>query len=279
MPARRAEFLMALVALPVLAGAQTTDAAPGIGDTTFPKWTFEIAPSAWYVAPGGKGRLPGSTSRQRFEDLNLDSPRFGPQIDLRFRSGSWGAEASGMHFEVSDREARQSDGGTLGDVSFSAGDTLSSDFKFTSIQLLGTYQVFGQTLSFREDGKRKFAYSLDARFGGRFYDAEQKVASATGSDKGDGTWIEPVAGARLDMEFHEFFALGVRTDFGYMPAGGNESFSWDIAVAGTLRPWENFAVEVGYRQLLVRLRDGDGTGRFQFDGAMAGLFAGVSLRF
>ena len=261
------------------AGGNATPAAPGIGDTAFPTYTLEIEPSAWYVAPGGKGQIPGSSSRQRFEDLNLDSPRFSPQIEARFRAGKWGVEASGMHFEISDRNATQSSGGTLGDVSFSAGDSLSSDFKFTSIELMGSYQFFGEALSFREDGKRKFGYSVQGLLGGRFYDVEQKVTSATTSDKGDGTWIEPVAGARLELEFHQAFTLDVRTDFGYLPAGDKESFSWDIAVGGTYRPFENFGVQIGYRQLLVRLRDGDGAGRYEFDGAMAGVFVGASLRF
>ncbi len=283
---------LSLTAMPPVARAQAEGSAradppaatgnpgaPGIGETRFPTYTLEIEPSAWFVAPGGKGGLPGSSSRRKFEDLNLDSPRFSPQIEARFRSGKWGVEASGMHFEISDRNATQPSGGTLGDAAFSAGDTLSSDFEFTSVQLMGTYQLFGQTLSFRDDGKRKFAYSIEAMLGGRFYDVEQRVASATASDTGDGTWIEPVAGARLEMEFHESFTLDVRTDFGYLPAGGKESLSWDIAVGGTWRPFDNFGVQIGYRQLLVRLRDGDDAERYSFDGAMAGLSAGVSIRF
>lgn len=293
----RLTLAASIMMLPVVSGAQpestpktesaapapgpmaAAPAAPALGDTTFPTYTLEIEPSAWFVAPGGKGRLPGSTARQRFEDLNLDSPRFSPQLEARFRSGKWGIEASGMHFEISDRNATQSAGGTLGDVSFSAGDSLSSDFKFTSIELMGSYQFFGETLSFRDDGKRKFGYSVEGLLGGRFYDVEQKVTSATATDKGDGTWIEPVAGARLELEFHQEFTLDVRTNFGYLPAGGKESLSWDIAVGGTWRPFENFGVQVGYRQLMVKLRDGDDTGRYEFDGAMAGLFVGASLRF
>lgn len=283
MHAFRAALVASVLSLPALGVAQPAEVAGGgalaIGDTTFPTWTLEIAPSAWYVSPGGKGRLPGSTASLKFEDLNLDSPRWSPQVEARFRSGRLGLHASGMHFEVSDRSGAQPAAGTLGDVSFAAGDVLSSSFEFTSIELLGSYQLWGRTLSFREDGGRKFAYSLDALLGARFYDVEQRVASATATDSGDGTWIEPVAGARLEMEFHGAFGLDVRTDFGTLPAGGKESFSWDIAVTGTYRPLENVGIHIGYRQLLVRLHDGDDAGRFSFNGAMAGLFAGASVRF
>lgn len=280
-------YALLAAALAPLAAAQTaaqTPAQPSAPDAhplgdAFPTWTFEIEPSAWFVAPGGKGRLPGSSSTSKFEDLNLDSPRASPQLEARFRSGKWGVQGSGMHFKIDDRSAVQSEGGTLGDVAFSPGDTLTSSFEFTSIELMGSYQLFGETLSFRDDGKRKFGYSLDALLGARYYRVEQGVQSVSASDSASGTWIEPVAGARLEMEFHEFFTLDVRTNVGYLPAGDNESLSWDIAVGGTFRPIENVGVQVGYRQLLVHLKDGGSDDRFEFRGAMAGLYLGASFRF
>jgi len=50
-------------------------------------------------------------------------------------------------------------------------------------------------------------------------------------------------------------------------------------VGVTWRPVRHVGVQVGYRQLAFDLEDGEGTDRFRFRGAMAGVFAGVTVRF
>jgi len=58
-------------------------------------------------------------------------------------------------------------------------------------------------------------------------------------------------------------------------------FSFDMSVAFRWEPSRNFGVEVGWRQMLLIMQDGEeGTvEEFEYTGGVAGLFAGVVVRF
>ena len=81
----------ALVGIGAPAQAQPGAAAPG-PDLAVPAWTVEFRPSTWYVAPGGKLRLPGSAATaadMELSDITLDKPRLSPFVELHIMRGPW----------------------------------------------------------------------------------------------------------------------------------------------------------------------------------------------
>jgi opacity protein-like surface antigen len=75
------------------------------------------------------------------------------------------------------------------------------------------------------------------------------------------------------------FTVDLQSEIGFQPVSDRTSWSWGVMVGGTWRPMENVGVRLGYRQLLFDLKNGADADEFKFRGGMAGLFAGIELRF
>lgn len=249
-------------------------------------WTVRLEPRAWYVSPSGRVRLPGGSTRSdsvRVERLNLDTPRLSPAGELRFKSGRVVASFNGSAYGL-DRTTAADSTFVLGGVAAQPGDLLDVSFDMTTVQVTGGYQVwrkaFGQGPG-APASERDPVLSLDLFGGARVYDVDIAVAepgAGTASDA-DEFFVEPILGARAEATLARDFTIDLELSGGYFADSDRSVSSVDVAVAFQWRPHPNVGLQIGWRQLAFELQDGEGTGEFEYPGRLAGVFAGVSVRF
>lgn len=265
-----------------------------------PEWTVRIEPSFWYVAPSGKVKLPASSGsgsaasppgdRVKIEQLNLDSPRFEPTGEVHFSGGPNGRlrfTFSGATYSI-ERDDTQADSSfRLGSVSVSSGDTLETSFDFTTVELTGGYRIWGRNFSdAAHTEKPENAVPTIARLyligGARFYNTSFELArrsGAPGSAEADQFFGEPIVGARAEIDIARDFTLDLQVSGGGLPLSDSSSYSVDIQAGFQWRPHPNIGIQIGYRQLAFWLSDGEDADEFEYNGRLAGLFAGLEIQF
>lgn len=280
-------FWLATLLLPAAALAQDAPEQPAAELAAKPRWTIEVEPAVYYVAPGGDLRLPSSAGRGdkvKIDSLNLDSPRVSPYLEFTVKPSRWGVTASGFWFETNNDESTQSESGQIGSIAFAPGDRLESQMTFWSAEAQVLYRLVDDHVLRDASGEESMLVSLDVRLGARVYDVDTSVTALSGVSSGansaaDKFFAEPVIGMKGEIDIYRCFTLDLTTTFGVGPWGDSSSYSWDIIVGGAWRPIENVGVLIGYRQLLFSLEDGNGADEFEFTGAMAGVYGGIELRF
>lgn len=271
---------------------------PDLGRLIDPEWTLQLEPSFWYVSPSGKVKLPVSSGTGpggfttagdsvRVERLNLDTPRFEPAGEAHLSGGRWRFTFSGSHFSL-DRENTPADEAfRIGSVVVAPGDPLDVSFEITSVDVTVGYRVWGrdfcaQVFTECPPNATDSLLRLYVIGGARFTDVSFEVArdtavrAAAGADQLFG---EPILGARAEVELAEQFTLDLQLTGGGLPAGDTSSYSVDVMAGFHWRPHPNIGVQIGYRQLAYWLSDGDDEDEFEYNGRLAGLFAGVVFRF
>ncbi len=249
------------------------------------EWTIRIDPAAWYAAPGGRVWMPGTSmtgggERFKVAALNVDSPRLAPAGAVHYQSGDWRFSVSGFGFSSDDRGSVAPAAAQYGTLSIAAGDPLTSTLDFVSGDATVAYRIFERKMGTRDNGAPKFVPAIDVLGGVRVYDVELSIAGPSDSITAGEFFAEPFAGLGLDMQFVEDVMIEVRSSVGaFSDFGDRSSISWDISAALTWRPTANFGVQVGYRQLAFTLTDGDSPEKFEYSGALAGLYFGGSLKF
>jgi opacity protein-like surface antigen len=280
--------LLALGAGPAAAGDSElfADLQPrlereAIADIAQP-WTAQLEPSVWFVAPGGSMRMPGeprNSRRKRLELINLDNPRLSPFGEANLRTGEW-------HFNVLAFSASQSDRGTeytrndwIGPHFVEAGDSISASVDFASAEFSVGYRIpIPDTLVGR--GGRDFRGTLEAIGGIRLYSVDFEFVTPSGTTSHDDFLAEPILGLRYTMEIRRRFNIDVQVSLGGFDDGGHRrSFSYDIMTGFSYRPVENVGIQIGYRQLAFDLMTGSDEQQFRYDGALAGLYGGLLVRF
>lgn len=277
-------LVTASLAITAAARAQDTPENPPavVQSLDDPKmYQIKIEPRLWYISPSGDVTLPGSpanTPSVSLDTLNMDSPRLSPSGDATIRFGRWSVNLSGAATS-SDRSTVAQAAGQIGGFSFNPGDPIRTSFDFATGEASVGYSLGTWAISKRSNGSFGMVADLSVLGGLRVYDLEIGVGATTpNTARADEFFLEPIAGGRLEMEFAKDFSIDVQTTFGYMPAD-RESSSWDIRLAFSWRPVENLGVQLGYRNMFMTLETGDGAERFEFDGGVAGLFAGIQIRF
>lgn len=260
-----------------------------------PAWRVQIQPSAWFVAPSGTLRMPISAGSGggafttegdavAVERMNLDSTRLMPAGELHINSERWRFALSGAAFGI-DREGTVADSSfRLGSVQVDAGDAMDVSFELTTVELTGGYRVWGYDFTAASEPPQNAvdaACRVYALLGARFYDfsfdlTNRDGGASTGADQFFG---EPIAGARAEFDIARDFSLTLQLTGGGFADSDRSSFSVDIVSGFEWRPFENVGVRIGYRQLAFDLADGDGAEEFEYDGRLAGLLAGVTIRF
>lgn len=290
MHARSARTLLLSLALSSLAShalAQATaaDVEPISSDPAplVDGWTLQLEPLVHYVAPAGDIRLPNSSGVKSKEvsvdDLNLDDPRISPFGEIHFRREKWRISLSGFAYSLDDRTEVSTESFQFGDLAISSGDRIESSLDFWTLEAVASYRVFHDQTDRNSKGIVGAAAGIDILGGVRFFDVDFDISTPSGSQSEHNLWAQPVLGARAEFTIWENFGFDVTTAFGYLPAGDNTSFSWDIIAAFHWRPWENVGVQIGYQQLAFTLEDGDGADEFRWSGGMAGVFGGLLIRF
>jgi hypothetical protein len=259
-----------------------------------PAWTVQAEPSVWYVAPSGKVKLPvksgsgpGSFTTEgdevRLERLNLDSPRFEPTGELHLSFDRWRVTFSASTFDL-ERTATTADTSfRLGSVAVAAGDIFSTELELTTVEVTGGYRLWGR--DFRA-GSRHPEDAVDgvvrvyALAGARFYDLSFDFARAAGGSAGASEFFgEPIAGIRGEAVLAQDFTLDVQVSGGGFALSDSSSYSIDVLAGFQWRPTRHVGVQIGYRQLAYGLASDDGPDEFSYRGRLAGLYAGLVIRF
>lgn len=256
------------------------------------QWTIQFEPSVWFAAPAGRFQIggEGKANRVTAAELNLDSPRASPYFELHLRRDRWRIGISGYWLSESDRSAQVADPTQLGEFSILSGDRVKSSLDQWSVEAVVAYRFFDRAwydheIQPGEPPVASLALGVDALVGARAYSVDLTidrlpgVSGAAASLSRDGFWVEPMLGVKADAEIYKQFTIDFQSTIGAQPFTDHDSWSWDVQVDGTWRPWPNFGVQIGYRQLIFRLNDGSGADQFLFRGSAAGLFAGVEVRF
>ncbi|HYF15673.1 MAG TPA: hypothetical protein VD971_11450 [Phycisphaerales bacterium] len=267
-------WVMAVVALasPALGGEGPLDGPV--------KLRLRTEAGLWFVGVGGELQLPGGTGRVEMDELGFDSPNLAPAARVAVDIGDrW--QASLRAAAVSqDETATMERAGTVGAVSFLPGDTVSSSFDLTQIELEGAYTVHRSPGRDRDgDGRVDFASKVDFIAGVRLMDIDWSVDGPGPASAADDTYLMPYIGGALTLRVFERFNIRVGADAGGLPLGDNTAFSGDVNVAASWDATPNIGLYVGYRSAFFDLSSGEGDREFAANGANQGLMIGASLRF
>lgn len=279
---------LALLFGPAAALAQPgTEPAPAADNP----WVIKFEPAAWYVAANGSFRLPGSAgagngSAFTAGDLNLDSPRTSPMGELHLRRGDWRIGLRGLGFSTDDRGAAPGSADQIGAAPFAAGDTLRSSIDLLTFAADGAYAFHTFESGTLASGGATFRSTLLALAGVRAIDASvdtlvftpgSSIPSAAAG--GDAFHAHPYAGLRWEMEVYEDITIDLLGSIGGLSIGDSESWSADIIVGFQWNPTPHLGAQIGYRQLLFGIENGSAPVEFSWQGGLAGVYAGATLRF
>jgi len=245
-------------------------------------WTLRLEPSVWYVAPGGKLRMPGSPSSfglSRLEKLNLDSPRPMPYLEAQWKNEDWKLTLSTSYASERNRGAIADEGGFLGPISYAPGDRINSSLSIFNLELNAAHRL-SLPKELAGDPSGGFASRLEVLGGIRLqhFDADFDVNGANVS--ASEFFGFPVVGARFSMELIRRFTLDLQVDAGgFAFGGGRAAWGANIISGFQYRPTENIGIQIGYRLMSYHTRTGRDTDRFEYNGALAGLFFGAVVRF
>ena len=248
-------------------------------------WTLRLEPGVWLVSPAGELRMPGaSRDRVRVEELNLDSPRARPAGELHLAAEPFRFSFSASQFGL-EPDFVSEDDFDLGDVSIATGDTVDVDFDLTMIELAAgrlVYQRDFDALSLDPAGAADFNLRVYALAGLRLYDLDidvRETAPAAARTSTDQFFGEAFIGARAEVEIARDFSMDLQLSGGAYLDSDRSVTSFDIVVGFGWRPHPNMGIQIGWRQLAFFLEDGDGADTFEYEGTMAGIQAGVEIRF
>jgi hypothetical protein len=246
------------------------------------KWTLQFEPTAWYTAPGGRVKLPGSAPGvlgAPLGDINLDSARIAPGGELHLYDGRWRITVGGFRLEQDDRGSTAAFAGQVGPVSFSPGDSIKASMDLTSVEATVAYRLDIPDWMAGKPGSN-YAGQFDVLGGVRLYDLSFGFTAPSGTTKEDETQAHPLIGAKWSMDVVQQFTIDVQIDLGGFTYGGDTfTYGYSINAGFIWRPQENVGVQVGYRDLAFELRSGPAGDRFEYRGALQGLYAGVVIRF
>jgi hypothetical protein len=246
----------------------------------YDNWTLRFEPAVWFVAPAGEFNLPGEPAGTRttfFRELNLDSPRPSLMGEFHLRTSDiWRFSFSGFSLEEQHRGAIAERDGFIGPHPYSRGDRLEGSVTLASGEFLAGWRLP------LELGKRlaDFEGRIELLGGARFLHLDLDVEAPSGSLTVEEFFVEPVVGIKLNMEVTRQFTIDVQSTFGHFSSGGDKRiYSWDIITGFMWYPLENVGVQLGYRQLLYDLLSGPRGERFEYRGAAAGVYGGITVRF
>lgn len=265
-----------------VAGAAAGQSTPATDDLLTPpadRWSFRFEPAAWYAAPGGEVTLPGSAAKVELWDLNLDRPRLAPYGELHVRKGDYRATVAGFSVSLDDVATIVQSPMQIGGLAVSAGDLVVASVEVTSAEVVGAMQIGGpQALDGRTDPDYALCFELLA--GARMYHTSFDFRAPAGSQSADEFFLTPLAGIKATMNIRNTFDIDLQVVGGAFSTGGDHSvFCLEITNGYTYRPVENVGVQIGYRLSYYSLSDGAGASEFEYSGAVAGIFGGVTLRF
>jgi len=262
-------------------GGSSYKKAPGAGNR---EWTVQFEPSIWFAAAEGDVDLPGfSLKGSRFADLKIDGTSLHFAGDLVIRRGRWSIILGGFHFEEEGR-ASPGVGFTLAGESFGDDASLRTDFSQTTILAMAGYRVVAYEGPRLDSGRIGFTGDLDVVAGARFtrLKFDQRATAPGGQSASQSVselFPQAVLGVRWSMGLIEEFTVDAELTAGWLDTGDRSSLSVEIALGFAWEPTPNFGAQFGYRIIVSSYESGSSDSGFDYEGGLAGLYAGVKLRF
>lgn len=239
-----------------------------------PYWHTEIEANVWYASPGGDVSI-GGTQLTGTDGFNLDSPRATPMVEAHLRYDPWNLSFRGSLLDVGST-AFIGEPTTLGPATFAAGDAVTSGYRLDEFALRAGYRFYQFDADASARGRPLFSVGVDAMAGLRVYDGTFAVAGPGGSAGASFTHIEPLVGFTTDITFADRYEIQIQNTYGGSPTiDDRSSFTFDLQATFKYRPIDNAAIQLGYRIRRNVLVGSD----YELDGAVAGVFAGLTLRF
>ncbi len=257
-------------------------------------WRMQATAGVWYVGLGGDLTMPGWSEdgpspppadglattgpTQDLAHLGLDALRLAPTLRVDARLDPWRLTFSGFSTSA---ESNWSSPSTLrfGTLTIEPGDGVRSQIDYTGLEFAIGYRFWEKALGTSPAGRVKVSPSVTAFVGARLHDVGVRTTRTSGTtvqnQVADETFAEPIVGLRLELDLYERATLDLQVDGGY----SGPSASWSAWAGFQYRPLDWLGVYIGYRHLGFDLESGSGTDRFRWDGAAAGLGAGVVVRF
>ena len=246
-------------------------------------WRVQVQPRAWYVSPAGKIRLPSTgaaSGKIKVETFDLDSPRASAYGEIALKSGPWRFAFSAAGYSV-ERSNTATSSFQIGSAAVAPGNLLQSSFEYTMAQGSVGYRVCEHDFGAADQNPGRTVLRLEVMGGARIHDLDVRVTRLTPTvlaSSADPFYVEPFVGTRAELQVIRDFSIDLELSAGGLPVE-DSVYSFDIAVGFTWRPIDGLGVQIGWRQLYVDLQEGKGAQQFEYTGTMAGLFAGVTLRF
>ncbi len=233
-------FLLAPFLCPSLALAQGEDAPPPPHAEN--RWTASAELVLWRPALQDDVTLPGQAAME-VESIDLGENEITPALRTVFSNGAWDVRLEGFIFETD---------GSGGEIDYGA------------LEVFVTNEVWARELS--ED----VALRLDLGGGLRVSDMSVDLTGGMGASD-DSVWAEALVATRIGIDLPEDFTFDFLADLG----GGFTSTTWSVGARLRWQPEPYLGTQIGYRFLRTDLDD-DG---FEFDGALAGLYAAFVFEF
>lgn len=238
---------------------------------------LQVRARAFYLAPGGRIIFPathGTSKDVDVEMLNLDGARLAPGFEIDVSTKQWHFLGNYTEFENSDRWALSPTTRRIGDVDVAKGDEIVSSLRFN----WGQFQV-GRTIIEHEVGNNAKLH-LTAGIGARYYDMSMSMNRlAGGRAHADPTFVEPVAAGELRFTYREAYGVRLAFDAGYSDWSGKTTSSWGVTFESSASVNDVLSAQIGYRILTFELDEGSGSSLFEYNGSLAGLYAGLSFTF
>lgn len=243
------------------------------------KYTYEIEPFVWYVSPGGDVGYARGTATVNTKNLSIDDPALYGGAEFHVVHDKWRFSLLGA---VSGQNGAsvQATARTLGTLSVAAGDTLRTEVELNTASLRAGYRIWEFESDPNERGVPEISSAVELVGGVRAFDysleSEITAGGATGSVEGDMFHLEPIVGAKWEIHFQDQYTIDFSSNFGYLPELDDQSSSsLDLTVGFKYRPTPNVGAQIGYRLLVFDLASDE----VEAEGALAGLYGGIAIRF
>ncbi len=286
-------LLLAALSAPVLAQAETAQppTSQPVADSTAPAdapdkspedkwlwndrhpahWVVQIEPSAWLLGLAGDVRVRGGT-KLALTSVGADDPAVAPAGEVHFRGDIWTVSLSGFAVGVDESEPAAT-GFTAGALTVGAGAPVRTEFDYTGLEATLSARVWEKALG--DDPDERVMLRLHVFGGARAHVVDVRFSSGGAGAEDSATWVQPLLGAKLELELWDRASMDVALDYGLWPGGSNDISGFNVIAGFQWRPWSHVGMQVGYRLQIVDGQDGN----FEWDGSAAGFYAGAVIRF
>lgn len=258
------------------------------------QWSVRLEPQVWYVAPAGDLTMPGSASGTppvQLEMLDAEEPEASAagQVTIRIpqnQENRWGTDdfwktgwffsVGGASFSGDTTGTAPAGGFTIGSIAVAGSAAVSTSFEWSTFHAMAGKWITGSDFGTGGD----VHIDLYAVAGLRVHTQDITISSGGGSTTASESFGAALVGVRLDVKFPCGFAADVNVNANYWP-GDASCTGVEISPTFTWRPTANLGVQLGYRLLIANCESGEegDADYYKFDGSLAGIYAGVEIRF